>query len=122
MESHPASASGDDVEATFYRLLGTFQDDHAKMLQDIKKDTFDASLGQQVGITSDGNVGILMVVNQPTAKMVLDAMHGVMDHKCEAGMETVIGYMLYTASLLQGLLPQLDCEVQQTQFFKHGET
>lgn len=125
MESHPASASevnGRDVEATFYKLLGSFQDEHHKMLQDIKKDTFDASLGQQIGITSDGNVGILIVVNQITAKMILDAMKGVVDHKCEAGNEAVISYMMYTAALLQGILPKMDCEIQKQRFFEHGET
>ena len=121
MESPSASGSDSDVEAAFYRILASIQDDTTQMLQSVKRDMFDATIGQQAGITTDGNVALMIVVNQPTAKMVLDAMRAVVDHKCQAGMDTVVSYMMYTASLLQGVLPQMNCEVQSTSFFPHEE-
>ena len=124
MSTHENTESPDDedVEAAFYRLLAMMQDDAAKMLLDIRKDTFDASSGMQIGITSDGNVAILLVVNPHTTKMVHDAFEGVVDHNCKAGSDTIFGFHMYTHALIKSIIPRLPCAIQETKFFTHGDT
>ena len=121
MESNLASASEPDWEAEFYAILAHNQADVDDIVQTIKKDTFDASKGQQVGLTADGNVGMLLVVNQQSAKMLVDAWEGVMDHACEAGIDTIMQFFYYQGLLLSELVPFLDPVVQATKFFEHPE-
>lgn len=119
--SNLASASDDpDWEAEFYAIMAHNQADVDDIVTTIKKDTFDASMGQQVGITADGNVGMLLVVNQRSAKMLVDAWHGVMDHGCEAGIATIMQFFYYQGLLLSDLVPSLDPAVQATTFFEHA--
>lgn len=116
-----SDASEPDYEAEFYKILGRMQDDVDAMTVRLKKDTFDATGGPQVGITAQGNVGILMVVNQASAKMLYDAWQALLDHECEAGLQSILEYFWYQGLLLENLLPHLDAEVQQMEFFTHGE-
>lgn len=121
MGSNPADGNEPDWEAKFYDLLARNKDDVDAIVQTVRKDLFDASQGQQVGLTADGNVGLLMVLNQQSAKMLVDAWESVIDHACEAGIDTIMHFFYYQGLLLKDLVPLLDPEVQATEFFKHGE-
>jgi len=119
--SNHANGNEPDWEAKFYDLLAHNKADVDDIVRTVRKDLFDASLGQQVGLTADGNVGLLMVLNQQSAKMLVDAWESVIDHACEAGIDTIMHFFYYQGLLLKDLVPLLDPEVQATEFFKHGE-
>lgn len=121
MGSNPANGNEPDWEAKFYDLLAHNKPDVDDIVRTVRKDLFDASQGQQVGLTADGNVGLLMVLNQQSAKMLVDAWESVIDHACEAGIDTIMHFFYYQGLLLSELVPLLDPEVQATEFFKHGE-
>lgn len=121
MGSNLANGNEPDWEAKFYDLLARNKGDVDDIVRTVRKDLFDASQGQQVGLTADGNVGLLMVLNQQSAKMLVDAWESVIDHACEAGIDTIMHFFYYQGLLLKDLVPLLDPEVQATEFFKHGE-
>lgn len=121
MGSNLASTDEPDWEGEFYAILAHNKAAVDDIVQTVRKDLFDASQGQQVGLTADGNVGLLMVLNQQSAKMLVDAWESVIDHACEAGIDTIMHFFYYQGLLLKDLVPLLDPEVQATEFFKHGE-
>lgn len=113
-----------DYEGEFYKILATIpKQEMVGMMSDLKKDTFDASRGPQIGWTADGNVAILTVFTEGTGKMVMDAFKAFMDHECPAANDALVNWTMHQAMLLEMFSHQFSPEIAAQTFFKHeGKT
>lgn len=115
------TAISSDDEGEFYRIMASTQDDFRAAAIRVQKDFFDASEGSQVGITANGDIALVMVMSQSGVKMMLEAWDAFMDHKCDAGEDTIMGLAYATWVLMQQIEPHLDEDVRNLKFFPpHG--
>lgn len=109
-----------DYEAAFYGIAAA-NTDVTQAGVDTRRDLFDAREGQQVGITSDGLVGMMLVLTPASAKMLVEAFDGYVEHACEAGHDMLMSIAMIQNTLLSGLLdiPQFPADVRDTTYFRH---
>lgn len=110
-----------DWEGEFYKILATIEKaDMSRLMMDLKKDTFDASNGPSIGRTADDHVGMMLVLTDGTGKMLLDAWMAWHDHKCDAALTALMGWLVHQMMLLELFAPAFPQSVKDTEFFDHG--
>lgn len=109
-----------DWEGDFYKQMATVPStEMTRLMMDLRKDTFDASIGPSIGRTADDNVGMLLVFTDGTGKMLLDAWMSWHDHKCEAALAAMMGWLVHQMMLLEMFAPAFPQAVRDAEFFTH---
>jgi hypothetical protein len=111
-----------DYEREFYGIMAQDEDDVKKIALAIKKDTFDASEGLQIGVDARGNVAMMIVASPGTTKMMVDAWEDYHDHECEPAHTALMTFMQQCVGLMAMIQPALGEEVAQRKFFEHGSS
>ena len=111
---------GRDWEAEFYQVMAGIEPDAKAMMLRIRKDTFDASKGPSIGITAAGDVGLMTVMSQPTAMLLMEAWEAYGEHGCESARQALMGFLMQQILLMNMLAPRLDESTKGMTFFEHG--
>lgn len=110
-----------DWEGNFYKAMALIpKADIGRMVSNVKKDTFDASIGPSIGYNSDGDIALMLVFTESTGKMLLEAWDALADHSCHAAELALMGWVVHQMILLELFSPSFTADGETEPYFVHN--
>lgn len=117
-----ATADEPDWEGEFYKQMATIpHTEMERLMMDLRKDTFDASIGPSIGRTAEGHIGIMLVTTDVVGKTLLDAWMAYHDHECPEALKALMTWLVHQMALLEMFAPAFPQSVKDWDAFPgHG--
>lgn len=90
-----------DFEQEFYSLMAEHPELHTAAVADVSRDFFDGAEGDQAGIMSDGNVGVLFTCSQKGAVLLAGTIEHWVDHGCPEAIQLALYVLTRLGAQLQ---------------------
>ena len=108
-----------DWEAEFYKTLVGTDWAETDTATTVGKDLFDSLQGSQIGLNSDGNVALMMVIEPHSVDMLIQAWNAVVDHGCTEAEEALMLWMMPQMMLFNLAAPKL--KTKHHNYFPHDD-
>ena len=105
-ESVSPGVDSRDYESEFYTLLGG-QNHQWPRVEDVERDFFDGTLGDQSGLMGDGNVGVLLAMSQRGAVLLAGAFDHWVNHGCQEAIQLAMYLLQRVGEQLKPVLSEL---------------